>query len=252
MEKKEIRLVADYHMHTYYSDGKESVDAMVRASIQKGLECIAFTDHGPGHMAHGVRKREELYRDVQQAKEKYAGKITILYGIEANIMTLDGRIDVEENLKHPYEIILMGYHKTALTFRSALHFYGGCLFPFTHKKAVEKTTLAYIRAIERYPIDIIVHPNYATWVNVDELSKATAKHHVALEINGHHNFMSQKELKQAKANGAIFTINSDAHTTDRVGDTSRAIGDAIEAGIGPELIANTAEGPRLNCFLKEG
>ncbi|MDL2289724.1 hypothetical protein LJB83_03070, partial [Clostridia bacterium OttesenSCG-928-F22] len=191
-----------------------------------------------------------LYGDICRAREKFEGKITILHGIEANLMSLDGRIDIKENDLKRFDIILMGFHKTAITLKSALHFYGPCKLPFTRKKAVEKTTDAYIKAMKRYPIDIVVHPNYATRVNVDRLSKAAAEMHVAIEINGHRNFMSDEELTCAKKNGAVFTINSDAHTLDRIGDTQGAVQDALRTGIWPELIINTQEGPGLRRLLK--
>jgi putative hydrolase len=242
-----MKLIADYHLHTYYSDGKMSAAQMAKAAFDAGLTEIAFTDHGPGHLVSGVRKRDELYAEVMRERERFAGRMNILFGVEANLMGLDGRIDIDEKDLALYDIILLGYHKTAVTLKSALHFHGAAKLPFMRRRMVEKTTDAYCRALLRYPIDIIVHPNYATRVDVALLAACAAKTGAAIEINGNRNFMSIGELKAAKAEGAIFTINSDAHQALRIGDTDRAVADAAAAGIDETLVVNTKAGPLLNC-----
>ncbi len=55
------------------------------------------------------------------------------------------------------------------------------------------------------------------------LSAQAAKKNVAIEINGRRNFITKEQLQAAKRNGAVFAINSDAHTSGRVGDTLRAV-----------------------------
>ncbi|MGI6174823.1 MAG: PHP domain-containing protein [Christensenellales bacterium] len=245
-----MKLIDDYHIHTYYSDGTQSVQQMVQACVDAHLRCIALTDHGSGHIAHGVRRtaKKALFADIEAARERYGGRITILRGIEANLMGTDGRIDLKEDELKEYDIILLGFHKTAVTFKSALHFHVRSKLPLSSEYAKELTTKAYIKAMQRYPIDIIVHPNYAVKVDVAALAVQAAKSHVALEINGHINRMSKEELIAAKEAGAFFTINSDAHKTAHIGRTDRAIEDALAAGIGGDLVANTSCGPRLKCF----
>ncbi|MGI6168455.1 MAG: PHP domain-containing protein [Christensenellales bacterium] len=242
-----MKLIADYHLHTYYSDGRCSVEEIARAAFEAGLLEIAITDHGPGHFLNGVRKKDKLYAEVMRAREDYAGRMDILFGVEANLMALDGCIDVEEKDWKLYDIILMGYHKTAVSLRSMLHFHGAARLPFCKQRTIELTTRAYCAALERYPIDIVVHPNYGARVDVAQLAAVAAKTGAALEINGNRNFMSLKEMEAAKAAGAVFAINSDAHTTKRIGDTARAVRDAELAGIDARLVVNTREGPLLNC-----
>jgi putative hydrolase len=247
-----MRLIDDYHIHTYYSDGIQSVQEMVQACVDAKLRRIALTDHGSGHIAHGVRRsaKKALFEDIEAAREKYGGRIAILRGIEANLMGLDGRIDLKDDELREYDIILLGFHKTAVTFKSALHFHVRSKFLPSSGYARELTTKAYIKAMQRYPIDIIVHPNYAVKVDVAALAEQAAKSRVALEINGHINRMSKEELIAAKKAGAFFTINSDAHKTEHIGRTDRAIKDALAAGIGENLVANTSGGPQLKCFRR--
>ena len=59
------RMTFDYHTHTLYSPGiikphgKGTMEQNVQAAIAKGLEGIAISDHGPGHMFYGM-KREKI------------------------------------------------------------------------------------------------------------------------------------------------------------------------------------------------
>ena len=48
---------ADYHTHTLYSHGKGTIQQNVEAAQRKGLKEIAITDHGPGHILYGVKRK---------------------------------------------------------------------------------------------------------------------------------------------------------------------------------------------------
>lgn len=81
----------DLHTHSRYSfDGDKTpageIDAMAKAAISAGLRGIAVTDHcdidGVLDGYYPKYDKEEIRRDVFAAKEKYAGKLEILYGIE--------------------------------------------------------------------------------------------------------------------------------------------------------------------------
>ena len=37
--------IADLHSHTHFSDGTHSPEELIEAAHQKGLDCIAVTDH---------------------------------------------------------------------------------------------------------------------------------------------------------------------------------------------------------------
>ena len=49
------KVFADYHTHTYYSHGKGSPRDNVLSAIKRGLDLVAVSEHGPGHLTYGVR-----------------------------------------------------------------------------------------------------------------------------------------------------------------------------------------------------
>ena len=78
-------LTGDYHTHTPYSHGKNTVEENVARAKELGLKQIGISDHGFSHVAFGVRRRQiEAYKaDCKAATEKYG--VEVLVGIEAYI-----------------------------------------------------------------------------------------------------------------------------------------------------------------------
>ena len=66
------RMVFDYHTHTTYSHGvivphgKGTVEENVQAAIERGLEELAISDHGPGHVFYGIKRNriDDLRHDI--------------------------------------------------------------------------------------------------------------------------------------------------------------------------------------------
>ena len=67
------RLKFDWHTHTVYSHGKGTIEDNVRVAVEKGLESIAITDHGPGHFGYGFRRSDikKMRAEIDQLQEKY-------------------------------------------------------------------------------------------------------------------------------------------------------------------------------------
>ena len=66
-------LTGDYHTHTPYSHGKNTVEENVAKAKEVGLKQIAITDHGFSHVAFGLRRRqvEKYIHECKAASEKY-------------------------------------------------------------------------------------------------------------------------------------------------------------------------------------
>lgn len=251
-----IAFTADYHTHTRYSDGKGMPEDNVRAAISKGLKTIAITDHGPGHIAFGCRniRFEKLKREVDRLKEKYIGQINILLGVEANILTPDGKIDINDQTRKNYDIVLLGYHRTAVLLSGALHFTFAnklSLSKSAREKAVEKNTRAYIKAISGNDIDILVHPGLFIDIFFEQVAEACANKKTLLELSAHPKNLkiSEQDAKAAKQMGAIFVVNSDAHRPSQIGIFEGVTGFLERAGLTEQDIYN-AQG--YNGFRRAG
>lgn len=86
----------DLHNHTTLCNhAKGSVTSYVEAAIDKGIDVYGFSDHAPMDFDPKYRMRfdeMQMYRAmVMEAKERFADKITILYGYEVDY--LPGHMD---------------------------------------------------------------------------------------------------------------------------------------------------------------
>jgi histidinol-phosphatase (PHP family) len=81
-----IDKTSDYHIHSVYSDGDASIDAMARSATEKGLTQVTITDHMPlpfdTRYAMPRAKVEAYRRDIRQAQTAYEGRLNIKSGIE--------------------------------------------------------------------------------------------------------------------------------------------------------------------------
>lgn len=77
---------SDFHTHTTFSDGKNTPEEMVLQAIARGMDTLGFSDHSyvpfdPVGCLHP--ETELLYRrEIARLKQKYAGQIKILCGVE--------------------------------------------------------------------------------------------------------------------------------------------------------------------------
>lgn len=82
-------ILSDFHVHTVFSDGKNTPEEMVLAAIDKGMACIGFSDHSYAEEDLDfcmTKENIEVYRKTIAAlKEKYAGRIRIFCGIEQDL-----------------------------------------------------------------------------------------------------------------------------------------------------------------------
>ena len=76
----------DTHVHTTYSDGKNTPREMIEAALKKGLTTIGFSDHSYTAFDESYCiKREDVDKYVREIKalhEEYAGIIEVGLGLE--------------------------------------------------------------------------------------------------------------------------------------------------------------------------
>jgi len=82
------KMTFDYHTHTTFSHGKGSIEDNVKAAIAQGLKAIAISDHGPGHLTYGVKRKDfPVMRDEIERLKLVYPEINIYLSVEANIVS---------------------------------------------------------------------------------------------------------------------------------------------------------------------
>ena len=249
------KLTGDFHTHTIYSRGykkkgthaKGTIEENVEAAYKLGLDTIVLSEHGPGHYLYGLRVEDlpQIRSEIDRLREIYQPKgLKILLGLESNIVGLDGELDVDDKIIDQLDILLMGYHygATPVGFTDAVGLYWtsqiGKLIGSREDHAKDIMTQAYLKAMERYPIDIITHPGSKGKVHIQEVAKGAVKTDTALEISSKHDELSVESLRLIKDIDVKLYINSDAHEPERVGDIEKGLKKAIDADVDFSRLVN--------------
>lgn len=126
--KRRSTMIADYHVHTYYSnDSVYPMEQVVRDAIRLGLDEIAITDHVDYGVKLDFGEFTELPihngepmvnvnypawdQELTRLQKKYAGRIMIRRGMEFGIQ--EETISRYETLFHryPFDFILLSCHE---------------------------------------------------------------------------------------------------------------------------------------------
>jgi histidinol phosphatase-like PHP family hydrolase len=219
----------DLQMHSTYSDGTQTLRAIVETGMARGYEYSAVTDHSYGlPIAHGVSmaRLAEQHRQVDRLNAKYAGRFRLIKGIEANILA-DGTVDMTPAERRRLEIVVAAPH-------SAL-------------RSAADQTRRMLTAVHTPGVHILGHPRgrkhgvrpgiQADW---DRIFEAAARATVAVEIDGdpRRQDIDHELARRALAAGCIFALDSDAHAAGEWAFAETAIAHARLAGIPPERVIN--------------
>ena len=188
-------LKGDWHVHTNYTDGKNTVFEYCKQAEKNGLELIAFTEH--------VRKKldydfDEFLADIYAAKDKF--DLEILAGCEAKVLDSKGTLDVSDDVLKECEVVLGAFHRF---------------------EPVDKN--AYLVALKNMlsnpNIDIWAHPTLFAKKNKFALSykdilatiNLCLKYNVLIEKNMKYNVPDRVFREIASNMGCKFVNGSDAH-----------------------------------------
>jgi DNA polymerase (family 10) len=201
--REDIR--GDLHMHTMWSDGRDSVAAMVDMCRALGYEYIAITDHSPHSAASrnlttdGVKKQAE---EIAALRAQYPD-IAILHGCEVDILP-DGRLDFSDKILERFDIVLASLHEGA-------------------GHGPDKLLQRYTAAMNHPLVTIITHPTNRIvphrpgyQLDYDRLFQIAIDTHTVVEVDGSpsHLDLDGALARRAAAAGCVLSIDSDCHRSE--------------------------------------
>lgn len=245
-----MNILGDYHTHTPYSHGKNTILENTEIAKEKGLKQIAITDHGFDHKLYAVDRKnvEKMRAECEEATKKTGVKVFL--GIEANLVNEKGKVDITKEEYEKLDILIVGWHNFVKTksFKSAFSFYFmNYIFNIFGTPAWKrkKNTKAYIEAIKKYPIDIISHLNYGMKTNTLEVAKFARDNGTLIELNGKRIKFTKKEIEEMVKEKVKFIIDSDAHKKENVGKSDVAFNLIAKYNIPEELVVNLNKIPKF-------
>lgn len=242
----EYEMMYDLHTHTTYSHGKGSVEDNVRTAFRKGLEYVAISDHGPGHLFYGVNRNDfvNIRNDIDKMSVKYQS-INVRNSIEANIVHARGNgktskgLDVSPEEFALFDFVIAGYHFGCFGCSSIRNWLWSHGIRFNEEALKESNTKMICDALRANDIAILTHPGDKGPFDIAEIARVCEETNTLIEINGRHGHLDVEEIKEAaKVDGLKFIISSDAHTSDAVGSFRTALKRAMDAGLDLTRIVN--------------
>lgn len=230
-----MKLLADLHTHSKNSrfhHGKNSIEEMAIEANEIGLVEIGITDHGYAHFFRTTKEKLKEARKVVDEINKWS-KTKVLLGIEADIISEDGTLDIDNETLSMLDILVVGYHK--MIFTDFANFFGKTK---KTEEAKRKCTNAFINAINKYPVTIVSHLDSILTTDLYEIGKACKERGTLVEINNRHTKWTEKQMFDLLASGCMFVVSSDAHSRENVGNVDRAMEYIRKYKIPSERVAN--------------
>lgn len=197
-----MKCLLDVHTHTVASGHAfSSLQEMVDAAAEKGLQILGITEHAPGIPGTCA---PIYFRNLHVVPRHIKG-VELLLGVELNIIDYKGTVDLDEAMLKMLDIRIAGLHSL-------------CYTPGT----VEENTDAVIGAIRNPYVNIISHPGDGTaLLQFEPIVLAAKECRTLLEINNsslnpvRHKVMARKNnleiLRLCKQYEVPVILGSDAH-----------------------------------------
>ena len=230
-------LRGDCHLHSRWSDGGATIEAMARTAQELGHEYMVLTDHSARlTVAHGL-DRERLLRqrdEVAEVNERIGNDFRILHGMEVDIL-LDGDLDLDDDLLGELDVVVASVHSKL-------------------KMPHPEMTKRMVRAVRSPHVDILGH---CTGRLIDKRAPSSfdaaqvfaecAAHGTAVEINSRPERLDPPPelVRMALDAGCWFSIDSDAHATGQLEWQPYGCERAAECEVPIERIVNTKDAAAL-------
>ncbi len=213
------------HSHSTWSDGSNTLEEMAAACIAKGYEYLVISDHSKSAFyANGLKEDRirEQHVQIDTLNQKLA-PFTIFKSIECDILN-DGTLDYTADILSTFDLVIASVHSNL-------------------KMSEEKAMGRLLRAIENPYTTILGHmtgrlllsrPGYP--VDHKRIIEACVQHGVTIELNAHPRRldMDWRWIAYALEQGALISIDPDAHTIEGYNDIRYGVLAAQKAGLKPE------------------
>ncbi|MCR4337245.1 MAG: DNA polymerase/3'-5' exonuclease PolX [Candidatus Omnitrophica bacterium] len=237
LELEDIK--GEWHVHSTYSDGHDTICAMAESARQRGYQYLAISDHSPRLRVAGGVSVEDLKKKKKEIDELNGGykDFRILFGTEVEIDS-DGNLDYNDKILSEFDIVIAAIHSG-------------------FEQSRDKLTRRLVKACSHKSVNAIAHPTGVHLgkrdpydIDFKEVCKAAVDHNTYLEINAfpHRLDLNSAHVYFARSQGVRFVINTDAHRAEHMGLMKFGVAVARRGWLTKKDVVNTLS---LSEMLKQ-
>jgi DNA polymerase (family 10) len=227
IEEKDIQGI--FHVHSNYSDGSNTIEELVRAVRDRGWKYLGIADHSKSAAyAGGLTEKDILaqYDEIDRFNSANSD-IRIFKGIESDILP-NGDLDYPESILQLFDFVIASVHSNFRLPR-------------------DEMTNRVIKAMHNPYTTMLGHPTGRLLlsrepyeIDLDRILAVAAENDVIIEINSHpyRLDLDWREIKKAKSQGILLSINPDAHNTDGFEDYRYGTGIARKGWLSKNDVLN--------------
>lgn len=218
-------LNVDFHLHSTWTDGKNTVVEIVNKAKEIGLHSIAITDH--------IRKGSTYFDDYKKEIDfiNSQEELNIYVGFEAKVEDFLGTIDVREEVAKEADIAILSVHRYPL---------GSKLYAASEFKkniAQEIELELSIVALRKGGFNVLGHPGgmslscYQEFPTefYEEIIIECKKNEIAFDFNGrYHGREIDIIYPLLKKHNPNVSIGTDSHNINPMGKWNKILGDYIK------------------------
>jgi len=225
-------LRGDLHTHTTWSDGKDSLEAMVEAAVERGYAYYAICDHSQRLRGDLLRKQSEQIDALDDATKS----LQILKGIEVNIRP-DGTLDVTDEELATRDWVVASVHSrfdhapVERIFAAMESPYVDCIGHLTNRKIGKRSP---------------------SQVDIERVVEKALETGTFLEINSQPDRLDLTDVhaRAAREAGLKLVIDSDGHEVGALGYVELGVGQARRAWLTKDDVLNTRSWAQIQKLKK--
>ena len=222
-----------FHVHTTFSDGRNTVFEMLDAARQRGFEYVGLSDHSKAaYYAGGLTEARLAEQQAEiEAQRPRVAPLRVFRGTEADILP-DGSIDYSDSgALAQFDFVIASVHSR-----------------FNMDK--DEMTERILRALDNPHVTFLGHltgrlllSRDGYTMEFDKVFERAGERGVMIEINGnpHRLDLDWRLIQRALDRGVTFSINPDAHSTREYNALVSGTWVARKGGLTPKEIFNTRD-----------
>ncbi len=196
-------MLTNFHTHTTFCDGKNTAEEMVLAAIDKGFSVLGFSGHAdtPFDPRYCMKDTAGYMAEIKRLKEKYAGRIDILVGVEEDAHCPVDKSGFDYSIGSSHYFLIDGKY---YPIDSSYDYFKDWITAWNYN--IPALTEAYYSHFCDY-----LHREKPTVIgHWDLITKFDEKYEAHFFHNPEYNALAEKYTAIALQSGSIFELNTGA------------------------------------------